>query len=234
MRIPIVSHAPDVRIPVYRHKPSASDSFELSGAAFSFTASGEGEYTVSDGTGVRHGSFNGQKTEVREFIGAHAAVTFEGELSYTVFDLAVFSDVFGTDELDIPIAHDCEEYSIRDLAPDFVGPLGAPYADGARIPTSLRISSDKLIVPCGFEGEIYIPYARAPKEIDLDTLNDEIDIPPECEHILALLTASYLWLDDDSEKAQYYMTLYRYGMDDIRTRKSRRTGGVFEDVLGWA
>ena len=70
---------------------------------------------------------------------------------------------------------------------------------------------------------------------DIDTeLDGELDIDPECEHLLALLSASYIWLDDDAEKAQYYMSLYREGMASLKLYSTRCVNAEYEDVTGWA
>ena len=233
-RVPIARHTPASLISVYRHTPGAKQVFTLNGAAYSFTVCGEGKFTVTDGSGERSFSFSAKKTDFRGFISGRAEITFRGDLSYTVFDLACYTDIYGTGEKDIPIYSKNERYDIRDYAADFVGPIGAPFCEGITIPEAVSVSRETLTVPTDFEGEIYVPYARAPRQIDLDTLADNIDIPIECEHLLALLTASYLWLDDDGAKAQYYMSIYRSGMADVRARKNRRTGDSYCDVLGWA
>ena len=61
-----------------------------------------------------------------------------------------------------------------------------------------------------------------------------LDIPSELEHLVALVTASYVWLDDDPEKAQYYMSLYREGMSALKIYTRRAVDTAFTDATGWA
>ena len=52
--------------------------------------------------------------------------------------------------------------------------------------------------------------------------------------IVPLLAAAYVWLDDDAEKAQYYMSLYRDGMASLKLYSPRCVSTEYEDVTGWA
>ena len=60
-----------------------------------------------------------------------------------------------------------------------------------------------------------------------------IDVPEECLALFPLLVCGYLWLDDEPDRAQYYMALYREGRSLLLERKPSRTQRLNTDTLGW-
>ena len=84
-----------------------------------------------------------------------------------------------------------------------------------------------------YDGEVTVLYKRTPQTLTND-IDQIIDIPDEYQHLLALLTAAYIWLDDDPTKAQYYMSLYREGMLAIRLYSRNPSNCEYHDVTGWA
>ena len=58
-------------------------------------------------------------------------------------------------------------------------------------------------------------------------------MPEETRELLPLLVASYLWLDDDPEKAEYYRALYADGINILRRNVFRRLDNVYK-TNGWA
>jgi hypothetical protein len=61
----------------------------------------------------------------------------------------------------------------------------------------------------------------------------QIDMPRELEHVLPLLVASFLWLDDDEAKAQYYLAIYRDLMNTVRRYGNRCINTAYYGN-GWA
>jgi hypothetical protein len=60
-----------------------------------------------------------------------------------------------------------------------------------------------------------------------------IDLDPELCTLLPLLVASYVWLEDEEEKASYYMNLYRERAADIE-RKNRSYAPIkIKNIYGW-
>ena len=70
--------------------------------------------------------------------------------------------------------------------------------------------------------------------MSIDTPDRELDIPKELESLVPLLAAAYVWLDDDADKAQYYMSLYRDGMSAVKLYTRRAVDTGFENATGWA
>ncbi len=218
----------------YRHTPGCRNSFSLSGSAFSFKANGSGSYTVCDADGEFSGSFDGEYSAVRGFLRANAKITFSGSEGFTVLNLTTFEGTFGGDEEKIPLYEDFRAVDISRIAPDFLSAAG-PIEDsrGVAVKDS-RISYGFIYIPRSYQGEISFYYNRRYKKILPEGEDTTVDILPEYEHLLPLLTASYLWLDDDEEKAGYYMNIYREELSRLRSLGERKIDTGYSDVLGWA
>ena len=201
--------------------------------AVSFKTSGTGSYIINDGRGERRTDFNRNSTHHREHLFGNARVTFIGDYCYTVFDIAVYDRLYGPEKSDIPHPSLYTEYNLRNLIPDFLSPTLAPEDDyGLEIPGA-SIISDVMKIPSAYSGKVRIQYKRCPRE--LAGLEEEVlDLPLGCEHLLPLLTAAYFWLDDDEEKASYYMSLYRDGMLSHKRYVRSGADSTYANVNRWA
>ena len=93
---------------------------------------------------------------------------------------------------------------------------------------------EQMRVPYEYAGEIILEYRKKAPAVSINAPDAELDIPSELEHLVALVTASYVWLDDDPEKAQYYMSLYRDGMSGVKLYTRKNVDTKFNDVTRWA
>jgi hypothetical protein len=98
---------------------------------------------------------------------------------------------------------------------------------------SVRLIDGKIIVPYNYRKDLYLTYYRSPKRLDASSMDAEIDISEECLPMLPLLTASFMWLDDDTAKAQYYMTLYRDMVANVKRYSTNKIDTEYR-VNGWA
>ena len=111
-------------------------------------------------------------------------------------------------------------------------PIAVPTVDASPIPEA-RFEDGYLILPASVAGEVSVRCRRTPRIPETPADADTVDLPTATEHLLALLTASLLWLDAEPERAQYHRALYREGV-------ARRVGASmhsrtepYNDVLGW-
>ena len=74
-------------------------------------------------------------------------------------------------------------------------------------------------------------YECRPKTITGSTTS--IDVSPSAEHLLPILTAYFVWLDDEAELAESYLRLYRSLLATVK-RKSRTDSAEYVDSLRWA
>lgn len=218
----------------YIHRPGTDVSFSLPGVAYSFRVSGKGSYKIKDKDGERTESFDTVMGQRRGFISDGASITFLGDYSYTVIGLASFPYTSGNEVSNIPIFSKEKEYKISEAIPDFLAFTKMPTDEEGYEISGSRICGDTLYLPSDFKGEVNILYKRRPKALTIDYPDEQIDIPKSAENLLSLLVAAYLWLDDDPDKAQYYMQLYRDEMVRLKRYIPSGIGGSYQDVTGWA
>lgn len=217
------------------HKPGKTEEFRLDGRAFSMILSGSGRFTIiSDVDGDEDSeSFSGANTEIRRIIQHPATIRFEGDLAYDVISLTVYPSYRSGKGADVPLYDERCELSLSDAIPDFLA-LAAPVCDGYgnEIP-GVRTRADRLILPDGYHGELLITYCRAPTMPSGADPDEELDIPRDSEELIPLLTASFVWLEDEPEIAQYYRALYSDGIASLR-RNMPGTGSSEYVTNGWA
>lgn len=216
------------------HSGGESCKIDTGGKAYCFKACGKGSFSVHDSTGVKTVHFDSSYGIFRGHLTGKSYICFEGEYSYTVRDLVCYKSLFGSEISDIPIFTREVSYSLKEYAADFLTPCKVPTDSAGNSVIGARVEGDRLILPYTYSGEVTVPYKRAPRNISADSPDEMIDIPPDSETLLPSLTAAYLWLDDDADKAQYYMGLYRDGMDRLLRSRPANISPEYTDVLRWA
>ena len=202
------------------------------GRCFSFISSGTGRVTVCDENGTRTIAFGGTGAATRGAISGDALLTFEGDEPYTVADLATFEAPWREEK--IPLYSRACEYDLSSALPDLLyvsatacDSLGRPIEGASVVGSTLRLPRD-------FCGKVYVEYCHRPRALSVDRQDEEVDIDGAISFLLPILTASYVWLDDDAEKATYYLSIYRreaeLGAREVRGSAEQK----FTDVTGWA
>ncbi|HBJ18268.1 MAG TPA: hypothetical protein DDY70_00770 [Clostridiales bacterium] len=212
------------------HPAGTELSVPLSGKSYSFRVGGRGTFRPEGGVPR---SFDTPSLVVRGYCGESRSVLFTGAYDYTVRDFAVF-DACPPEEEEIPTLAPTRCFSLRKLAPDFLCPDGIPRTEDGTPIAGASVYGDTLILPRTFHGAVTLRYRRAPAKILSDDPATEIDVPAPAAHLFPLLTASYLWLDDEPERSQYYMNLYRTGMSALKYAGSPNRDNAYRDTLGWA
>ena len=222
--------APAFYIERLTHNAGRDVSLLLEGTAYSFKLSGCGSFTVG---GEEH-AFRTDGAAFRGFCSKGDNITFSGDFLYTVYDLSVFSERVGDNISDIPIRGEPIVYDMCKLTDDFLA-FSGPIRDGkGRSIHGARFEGSLVYLPEGASGEVVISYRRAPRAITGFDTSAIIDIPTEAMALLPLLTASYLWLDDDSAKAEYYMQLYQSEIASLRRYISPSQSSAYEVPNRWA
>lgn len=216
------------------HRGNDAQCFPINGIAYSFSVCGKGSFTVSDALGDIEYRFDTPLAYFRGFVSENAKITFSGEFCYTVYNLSVFECLPGDTEESIPYYRERVEYRISDYAPDFLSLAELPTDRRAERIECAELCGDTLILPYSFSGEVNLKYRSAPPTISNEDADKEIAIPREFLHLVSLLTASYVWLDDDVEKSQYYYSLYRDGIAGVKLYGTRCLNTEYKDVLRWA
>lgn len=214
------------------HHAKDALTYPLCGVAFSFRFSGEGTYTVTDEDGTRSVHVNGKSVPCRGFFRGEGKITFSGDFLYTVTGLCTFSEVKSADAAAIPLSGEPTMLDMEEEVSDFLAFDGLPLDEGGKPILQAHAEGSTVSFPCDFSGEAEIVYRKCPAMVVADG-NAVLDVAEDAAHLLPLLTASYLWLDDDESKARYYFSLYRDGMDGLRRSLSRTVGNAYRDIYGW-
>ena len=210
---------------LYREAPAR---VSLKGkCAISFRTYAGGSLTVKSQKGSEKYSFNNQKLLYQFQLDADCELVFSG----IAFDLAIYEDVYESSS-QIPVYYDMIPYSLTSDLAGFLTLLDEPRdCEGAPIEGAI-VEGGLLLLPRSYRGKVRLRYRRSERAISIE--EEQIDVHPAAQALLPLLSAAYLWLDDEPEKAQYYMTLYREGAARLRARLCEQTRTGYRDVLGWA
>ena len=218
----------------YRHAPYEKKSFTFRGYSFSFKFSGWGSYTLEDKVSKKSVGFRGASGVVREIFEEECTVTFAGEFSYVITDLTAFASNLGYDESDVPVYSEYTEHSLPLLISDYSAMTEPPTDSCGKTIKGAHTVGDSLYLPFEYSGKVLITYKRLPTPISTSDLSEAIDIPRSLEHLLPILTASYMWLDDDPEKAEYYAAIYRNEAARLTVTSRKSRSAEYCDVSGWA
>lgn len=227
--------SPDGRLvsDVFLHTGGSSESFTLDGRAFSFKVMGEGYCLITGEDGEREERFYGGTSFIRGFTNGPTNITFHGEYDYVVFCLAVFDIRLSGDINNIPLFGSRREIDLKECFPEFLSPEGMPTRkDGSAI-SGMEIRGSTLSLPYSFTGEVIISFKTRRDVPDFDSEDEVIDVPAECEEMLPLLVAFYVWLDDDGEKAETYLSLYKDMLSSLKRGSTRLVNTAYA-TNGWA
>lgn len=205
----------------------------FSGMTLSFRTSGSGYCVVSDPTGSNNINFSGTNQLSKQFIYGDGKISFRGDFYYVIRHFAVYKDQISNSSVDIPEFLPYREIKPSDYCDNFRAFAGLPHDINGSPIECAKLVDGRVRLPSDYRGELYLTYYRSPAPLDIDDYDSEIDISKECEPMLPLLTASFMWLDDDAAKAQYYMSLYRDLMANVKRFSTNKIDTQYS-VNGWA
>ncbi len=193
-------------------------SFEWSdGKAIWFEAVGQGKLTVKTRTGVltektwenRSGFIEISTT----FDGDGDALTFvfEGSPRASVRNICVYNTAYT--EGHVPGYAVKRTYDLAVLTDGaYLHLTKAPIVDTGAFVIDLsevyEIHGDRLVIPCMQSGVISLEYRTRVPAITGDDPEEEIPLEEDLAALVPPLSAFWLWLDDDQEKAAVYKQLY--------------------------
>lgn len=232
--------------------------FEAAGAkAYYFEADGEGIAHIETFNDISRAwetvgriEFSANRTFVphkgmikknEKFIQGQVRLHFVGDYLYSVRNVALYRSLYSADENSIPAYEAFTRYDISTLVTDFATLASPPIKEDSEhllLNQGYEIENDRVILlPYHARGFYKIAYKRKPAVLEYtdDPLEDQtrIDLDEELCALLPMLVASYVWADDEPEKAQYYLTLYRERAIDIERRHKDLTPAVIKSSNDW-
>ncbi|MBO7304221.1 MAG: hypothetical protein J6V09_03280 [Clostridia bacterium] len=217
----------------FAHDGGAPIRISFTAKAYSFKTAGIGSYLISDESGERRFDFTCEDTDHRGFLYGEGYIEFSGGYFYSVYGIAFFDKISGPLAALIPTLSEKQEYNARDVAKDFMSPCSLPLGNGGVPIKGAEACGGKIIIPTEYEGRVVLSYKAAPQRLTGEA-GEEIILPDGTEHLFALLVAAYVWLDEDAEKAQYYMSLYRDALSAVRFYDRSVINNAYHETLGWA
>lgn len=217
----------------FTHSGFESEIYKGSCRAFSFRSYGKGEMILNDGFGERRYSFDGQNVLTRDFVKGDATFTFIGDFCYTVYNLTLYSEISSDRVSDISDNFSGYEFNGKEYDKSFLAFTSYPRDEMGYVILNATIDGEYLRISSDYEGIAKISYKYAPSQITLDDAEKTVEVPKECEHLLPLLVASYVWLDDDSVKSQYYLNMFREGMGAVKYYNRESIANEYR-TNGWA
>jgi hypothetical protein len=164
--------------------------------------------------------------------------------NYVLFvrNAALYDEIFSDAEEDIPAYGSTVKYDMRALTSDFMAFDEPPINDDgsfARLDKKYDIEGQSiLLLPYSDRGEYRISYKKKPSPLDasksLEALNDtRIDLDEDLAMLLPTLIASYIWVDDEPEKATHYLSIYNSLAALVLSTKRNSTPVQYVNVNGW-
>lgn len=215
------------------HRSGEALTISFTGKAISFRTTGKGTCIVRDRTGAAEIILDADNQLTKKFVYGEASATFTGDYYYTVSNFAVFDDMVSSKITDVPEYTPFREIRPEDYCEDFRAFCSQPHDKYGNVVKNVKLADGKIIVPHDYCAELYLTYYKSAKPINSTRPDDPIEITEECTPLLPLLTASFMWLDDDAAKAQYYMSLYRDIMANLKRYSTNKIDTVYR-VNGWA
>ena len=86
-------------------------------------------------------------------------------------------------------------------------------------------------MPKDYSGIFMVRYEKSPTIVQRFT--QEIELDERLFPLLSLLVCGYYYLEDEPERSQYYMALYREGRERMRGARASYTQKIGIDALGW-
>ena len=232
---PIILSGPKVTLArEFIEHPSGVDvTIPFEGKALSFQSTGTGTCIITDNTGSNTVPLSIKNQLTKQFIRGKGQITLSGNFYFTICNFAVFDDVLSNSSSDIPMYTPYRELNPKDWCKDFRSFCAPPCDKYGNPIDSIKLADGRIITPYNYRGEIFLTYYRTPTLISSEASNVVIDVSGECEPLLTILTAAFMWLDDDAAKAQYYMSLYRDLVANIKRYSTNKINAEYS-VNGWA
>ena len=173
-----------------------------------------------------------------EFIDSPIRLHFTGEYVYSVRNVAIYGALRSSQIDQIPSFSQYVAFDMPTLADDFLEFSAPPIfsAEYELLNTEYFIESNKtLFLSRSVPGVYKISYKKKPatvQQID-EAQKFEIDLDEELCSLLPVLIAAYIWADDEPEKAQYYLTLYRERAAIIEAKKTDISPVIIANKNGW-
>lgn len=147
----------------------------------------------------------------------------------------IYTELIASERLKISVSpDDSKDIDLLKLKDGILFITSAPLDSNGFIIKGARVDGYTLSLPSSFSGDAFVYYKPAPQAVTVDHGEYNLNVPEYAAHLLSLLVAFFVLLDDDGEKADYYMSLYRNEAMKITRSYAFMQNNTYTDVTGWA
>ena len=153
-------------------------------------------------------------------------ISFASDYAMCLKSIALYNSLLSNTEEAIPDYKPYHLYNITELTEDFLAFASPPLreSDGnAPVYDGYDVEGNDLLLSRNLRGVYKVMYQRKirlPNRETKPSANGEtIDLDEELCSALPLLVASYVWLEDEPERAAYYKSLYNERISEISQNK---------------
>ena len=170
-----------------------------------------------------------------------ALLRFAGEYLYSVKNVALYQYLYGGEVADIPAYEAYTRYDVKKLVSDFMALCSPPIREeeeNTLLNQNYEQEGDSIILlPYDKRGVYKVLYEHRPTAIENTgaTTEDtqELDLDDELCSLMPILVAAYVWIEDEPEKSEYYMSLYRERVQEIVLSHKDTSPVLIKNVNGW-
>lgn len=233
VRLCTKSVTPTTRVEKIDLKGGEEVTLHLYGNSFAFRVRGIGNAKVKSGDEEKIYSFDAYSSVIRGSLCGEGELTLYGDYAFSVYDIIAYAERYATSS-EIPLVEERFSYDIAATCPTFSSFADMPTDSRGRKIHGAYMTGGTLFLPESFHGAFTVSIRTTPPTREELHACEEIRMSSECSELLPLLTASFLWLDDDADKAHYYMSLYKDTLATLRRFSPRQICGEYETTDGWA
>lgn len=179
-------------------------------------------------TGTRRfSSYSGFIKDGTSYVSETVRLRFTGEHLYSVKCVALYAHTYSNDVTDIPAYEAYTRYDLSNLADDFITLATPPITEDEeyeRLSGDYDVEGGKIILlPYNVTGCFKVLYHRRPNALINNGAGQDdesiIDLDEELCSLLPVLIASYIYLEDEPDRSQYYNKLYQARAAEIVSRE---------------
>ena len=176
-----------------------------------------------------------------EFVSGRIRLRFTGEYLYSVKNVALYQFLYSGEVADIPAYAAYTRYDVKKLVSDFMALCSPPIKEEEKntlLNQNYEQEGDSIILlPYDKRGVYKVLYEHRPTAIENTgaTTEDtqELDLDDELCSLMPILVAAYVWIEDEPEKSEYYMSLYRERVQEIVLSHKDTAPVLIKNVNGW-
>ena len=176
-----------------------------------------------------------------EFVSGRIRLRFTGEYLYSIKNVALYQYLYSVEVADIPAYAAYTRYDVKKLVSDFMALCCPPIKEeeeNTLLNQEYEQEGDSIILlPYDRRGVYKVLYEHRPTAIENTgaTTEDtqELDLDEELCSLMPLLVAAYVWIEDEPEKSEYYMGLYRERVQEIVVSHKNTVPVLIKSTNGW-